>query len=490
MARGRLAGSLSRGPLPLLQILHRFAQRAERLLLRLELACLLRELFLDVGERRRDRRREPLLLALEPLATLRELGEGVRMALATRFAHADRLLALGDTFLQFGDDRLGLADGLVHRGHRGGRRLFVRRRRFARGKRLLERSLGGLALARERALLPRQRSELLRELRRLLRDARLGFARERELLLEPRHLGVGLVIGALLLVERVARCVVVGAQRLLLRFCGTDLRLQAIERDGQGRNRARVPLPRGDGILLLREPLELLDLLQPGLVLAILGRDLRLRVELFELGPEFDPDVLDSREVVARVGEPALRLLPALLVLRDAGGLLEEHAELLGLRLDHARDHPLLDDRVGAGPESGAEEEVVDVAAADRDVVDVVGRIAVARQHALDRQLGVLAPLPADAPGAVVEEQLHRRTAHRLALAGAVEDHVLHRLAAQRRGLRFAEHPPHGVDHVRLAAAIGADDADQLAGCADRGGIDERLEPGELDLGEAQLETA
>ena len=62
--------------------------------------------------------------------------------------------------------------------------------------------------------------------------------------------------------------------------------------------------------------------------------------------------------------------------------------------------------------------------------------------------------------------------------------------SASAAGLLVLWSATHGVDHVRLAASIGADDADQLAGCADRGGIDERLEPGELDLGEAQLETA
>ena len=128
----------------------------------------------------------------------------------------------------------------------------------------------------------------------------------------------------------------------------------------------------------------------------------------------------------------------------------------------------------------------MDVATADRDVVDVVGRVAVAGQHALDGDLGVLAPLPADAPQAVVEVQLDRRPADRLALARAVEDDVLHRLAAQRRRLRFAEHPAHGVDHVGLAAAVRADDADELTGRADGRGIDERLEAGKLDLREAQ----
>jgi hypothetical protein len=229
-----------------------------------------------------------------------------------------------------------------------------------------------------------------------------------------------------------------------------------------------------------------LRLLEPRLHLAVLGRDLGLVLEPLELASELHADVVDARQVLARVGDPVLGLLAALAVLRDARGLLEEHAQLLGLRLDDARDHPLLDDRVRAGPEAGAEEQVVDVAAADRDVLDVVRAVAVARQHALDRELGVLAPLAADAAGAVVEDQLDRRAPDRLALARAVEDDVLHRLAAQRRRLRLAQHPADRVDDVGLAAAVGADDADELAGRRDGGRVDERLEPGELDLGEAQ----
>ena len=66
--------------------------------------------------------------------------------------------------------------------------------------------------------------------------------------------------------------------------------------------------------------------------------------------PSSTPDVLDARQILARVGEAAFGLLAALLVLRDARGLLEEDAQLLGLGLDDARDHPLLDDRIGARP--------------------------------------------------------------------------------------------------------------------------------------------
>ena len=120
-------------------------------------------------------------------------------------------------------------------------------------------------------------------------------------------------------------------------------------------------------------------------------------VEALELVAQFQADVLDARQVLARIRQAPFGLLAPLLVLGHAGGFLEEDAQLLGLGLDDARDHPLLDDRVGARPEARAEEQVVDVAAADRNVVDVVRGVAVARQHALDRDLRVLAPLAADA---------------------------------------------------------------------------------------------
>src|SRR5204863_3307151 len=163
-----------------------------------------------------------------------------------------------------------------------------------------------------------------------------------------------------------------------------------------------------------------------------------------------------------------LGLATALLVLGDAGGLLEEQAQLLGLALDDAADRALADDGVGARPQAGAEEDVLHVAPAHRLVVDVVARRAVARQHALDRDLGKRVPLPAGARVFVAEHQLDAGAAGRLALARAVEDHVLHRLAAQLARLALAEHSAHGVDDVGFAAAVGPDDADALAGQLER----------------------
>src|SRR4029079_16129616 len=81
----------------------------------------------------------------------------------------------------------------------------------------------------------------------------------------------------------------------------------------------------------------------------------------------------------------------------------------------------------------------------------------------------------------VREHELDARAARGLPQVRAVEDHVLHRLAAQLARLALAEHPAHRVDDVGLAAAVGADDADELPGKLEVGRLDEGLETGELD---------
>jgi len=72
--------------------------------------------------------------------------------------------------------------------------------------------------------------------------------------------------------------------------------------------------------------------------------------------------------------QTVLGFAAAFLVLRYARGFFEEHAQLFRLRLDQARDHALPDDCVSTRPEAGAEEDVLNVAAACRQIVDVVAR--------------------------------------------------------------------------------------------------------------------
>ena len=321
----------------------------------------------------------------------------------------------------------------------------------------------------------------LEPLARLGHEAELGF--------EPRHFGVDLVERALGGVDRVASPVVIHAGLLeapldLAQPCGLGLEL----------DRDPVDLPRHAlrfvlGVALPEPPEEVL--LVRGLALEgfVLAGDLGLAGELLDLRLELAADVVDPRQVLARVGEAVLGLAAPLLVLGDAGRLFQEDPQLLGLGLDHPRDHSLLDDGVRPRPEAGAEEDVVDVAAADLGVVDVVRRLAVTLQHALDRDLGVLRPLAGGLAEAVVERELDARARNRAALRRTVEDHVLHRLAAQGARAGLAEHPAHRVDDVGLAAAVRADYADELARNIDGRRVDERLESGQFEVREAQLST-
>src|SRR5690606_33435312 len=245
------------------------------------------------------------------------------------------------------------------------------------------------------------------------------------------------------------------ADRLELGFDRALLGEPRLDRQHRFAREPRQPLLLGLGLVAPTPPQHALLALAFGLEIAVLLRDFRLPLELLDLRVELAHDVLDASQVLARVREPVLGLAPPLLVLGDAGGLFQEYAQVFGARLDDARDHALPDDRVRTRPEPGAQEHVVNVAAAHRLVVDEVRRLPVARQHALDRELGVLRPAARNAPERVVEHQSDRRARGRLALGGAAEDDVLHRLAAQLGRLGFAEHPAHRIDDVRLAAPVG-----------------------------------
>ena len=160
-------------------------------------------------------------------------------------------------------------------------------------------------------------------------------------------------------------------------------------------------------------------------------RHFGLPFELLQVAAEFAQNVLDPHQILARVVQAVFRFAPAFLVLGHARGLFQEDPQLLGLGLDDAGNHALPDNRVGAGTETGTEEDVLDVAAACRQVVDVVAGGAVAGQHPLHGDLAVLAPLPGGTAVAVVEHQFDAGPAARFTRSRAVEDHVLHRFAAQ-----------------------------------------------------------
>src|SRR5690606_15530876 len=100
--------------------------------------------------------------------------------------------------------------------------------------------------------------------------------------------------------------------------------------------------------------------------------------QVLQLLAHFFAQVVETVQVLASVADPALGLLAPLLVLGDAGGLLQVHPQLLGPGIDDLADHALLDDRVAARSQAGAQEQVGDVAAPAAGAVEVVVALAVA----------------------------------------------------------------------------------------------------------------
>ncbi len=104
--------------------------------------------------------------------------------------------------------------------------------------------------------------------------------------------------------------------------------------------------------------------------------------------------------------------------------------------------------------------------------------LAGAIEAAHDRDLRSAQPKP---PLAVVEHELDLRSAGGLAAGRAGEDHVLHRLPANRERGLLAERPEHRVGDVRLPRAVGAHDHADAGPELQPGAVREGLEALEGD---------
>ena len=360
---------------------------------------------------------------------------------------------------------LGLRGELAHRG-------LARRERLARGP-------GATALGFE---LLRQRLQRRARLLQLALAPRAQLALVLDALLDAADPARGLVVALLHGRERLLGLAVGGAARFELGLHAPLARERRLHR-GLGLAHAcgglRVlGLERAQA---QREELRAHALgLGPELAVALGGA--RLALQLLQLLLHLLAQVVEPLEVLARVADAVLGLAPALLVLGDAGRLLDEDAQLVGLGLYELADHALLDDGVAARAEASAEEDVDHVAPPAARAVEEVLRLAVTAHHPPDGDLGVLGVGAAEPALAVVEDELHRCLGDRLARARAREDDVGHGVAAQVPGGGLAHHPAHGVDHVRLAAAVGADDPHERARELDGGGVHEGLEPRKPNL--------
>ena len=82
--------------------------------------------------------------------------------------------------------------------------------------------------------------------------------------------------------------------------------------------------------------------------LAITRCDFGLAFEAIHLRGQLGLNVVNTRKIFFGVGETTFGVFAPLFVARHASGFFEEHAQFLGLGLDDARNHALLDYRVRA----------------------------------------------------------------------------------------------------------------------------------------------
>jgi len=86
-----------------------------------------------------------------------------------------------------------------------------------------------------------------------------------------------------------------------------------------------------------------------------------LAFERAELAPNLTQQILDAQQVGLGRGQPSLGLLLAPPVLEDAGGLFDDQAPFLGLRVEHGVDLTLTDDDVLLATDAGVAQEILDV---------------------------------------------------------------------------------------------------------------------------------
>src|SRR5690606_21509261 len=274
-----------------------------------------------------------------------------------------------------------------------------------------------------------------------------------DLLFDPRQRAADLVAGGLGAAQGFQRFLALHAaflQRALGFALLGDQLLQA--RLFLRQALAQRAQPGVERAVLERLPLRVAD---PALFLdgGVLLRLPRLPRQVGQLLAHLLAQVVEAVQVLARVPDAGLGLLAPLLVLRDAGGLFQVDAQFLGPGLDDLADHALLDDRVAARPQAGAQEQVGDVLAPALGAVERVLALAVTADRALHRDLVEGRVLAGDGVVAVVEDQLDRGLGHRLARGGTREDDVGQGVAAQAAGRARAHHPAHRGEDTRLAAA-------------------------------------
>ena len=214
----------------------------------------------------------------------------------------------------------------------------------------------------------------------------------------------------------------------------------------------------------------------------------RLRLQRCDLRGELADHVLDPRQVVLGGLEPQLRLVTARMQSGNAGRLLEHAPALVGPRLDDLADAALMHKRRRARAGRGVGEQHGDIARAHLAAVDAEDRALLADDAAGDFEGLRIVEGGGGIALAVVDQDRHFGMIARRTLGVAGEDHVVHLRRAHGLVGSFAHDPAHGLDQIRLAAAVRADDAgqsgfDRKVGRFDEGFEADQAQPRELHSG-------
>src|SRR4030095_7904139 len=175
-------------------------------------------------------------------------------------------------------------------------------------------------------------------------------------------------------------------------------------------------------------------------------------------------------------------LVPARMQAGDAGGFFEQRAAVGRLGGDDGADAAPAHHRGRMRAGRGIGEQQLHVLGAVIQPIDAISGTLAPLDLTADGQLFVFVELRRNLAVGIVEEQRHLGDVARRPGAGAGKDDVVHLAAAHALGGGFAHHPAQRFDQVRLAAAVGADDARHAGLDHQVGLVDERLEAGEAEL--------
>jgi hypothetical protein len=163
---------------------------------------------------------------------------------------------------------------------------------------------------------------------------------------------------------------------------------------------------------------------------------------------DFIDQVNQAIQVLAGMSNSSLGFAAALLVFGYTRGFFEINPQFVRLRIDDPANHALLDNRVTARPQAGAEKDISDITTTTAGVIEEIPGLADPGCKALNRNFIILGVLARDPAIRIIENQFNRGLAYRLPTRRAAEDHVFHRLATQVPSRGFTHNPAYRIDNI------------------------------------------